>query len=141
MLPLKNLSGDPEQRYLADGMTEALITELSKHEHSAMIFRRSAIRYAGTEKPLQEIARELDVDTVFEGSVMLAGDRHRVTVHLDRVSPDGLLWPSSYDRSVRDLLDLQYEVPHRSRRIQFELTPEEHARLASIRPIDPKAAR
>ena len=140
VLPLKNLSGDPEQKYFADGMTEALITELGKTNIPRVISRQSAMQYEGTEKPLQQIARELNVDAVLEGSVMRAGDRVRVTVHLDRVSPDGLLWSSSYDRSVRDILDLQNEIARAvAEEIQVKLTPEEHARLASVRPIDPKA--
>ena len=110
VLPLKNLSGDPEQEYFADGMTEALITELGKTNIARVISRQSVMQYEGTKKPLQEIARELNVDAVLEGTVVRSGDRVRVTVHLDRASPDSQLWASAYDRSVRDILDLQNEI-------------------------------
>jgi tetratricopeptide (TPR) repeat protein len=98
------------------------------------------MQYEGTKKPLQEIARELNVDAVLEGTVVRSGDRVRVTVHLDRASPDGQLWASAYDRSVRDILDLQNEIARTvTDEIQVKLTPQEHARLASVRPIDPEA--
>ena len=140
VLPLTNLSGDPEQQFFADGMTEALITELGKTSIARVISRQSAMQYEGTEKPLQEIARELNVDAVLEGTVLRSGDRVRVSVHLDRVSPDGQLWASAYDRNVRDILDLQNEIARTvAEEIQVKLTPEEHARLASVQPIDPKA--
>jgi TolB-like protein len=140
VLPLKNLSGDPEQEYFADGMTEALITELGKTNIARVISRQSVMQYEGTKKPPQEIARELNVDAVLEGTVVRSGDRVRVTVHLDRASPDGQLWTSAYDRNVRDILDLQNEIARTvADEIQVKLTPQEHARLASVRPIDPDA--
>src|SRR5271163_1659596 len=140
VLPLKNLSGDPEQEYFADGMTEALITELGKTNVARVISRQSVMQYEGTKKPPQEIARELNVDAVLEGTVVRSGDRVRVTVHLDRASPAGQLWASAYDRSVRDILELQNEIARTvADEIQIKLTPEEHAQLASVRPIDPEA--
>jgi TolB-like protein/tetratricopeptide (TPR) repeat protein len=140
VLPLKNLSGDPEQEYFADGMTEALITELGKTNIARVISRQSAMQYEGTKKPVQEIARELNVDAVLEGTVVRSGDRVRVTVHLDRATPDGQLWASTYDRSVRDILDLQNEIARTvADEIQVKLTPQEDARLASVRAIDPEA--
>jgi TolB-like protein len=140
VLPLRNLSGDPEQEYFADGMTEALITELGKTNIARVISRQSVMQYGGSKKPLQEIARELNVDAVLEGTVVRSGDRVRVTVHLDRASPEGQLWASAYDRSVRDILDLQNEIARTvTDEIQVKLTPQEHARLASARPIDPEA--
>jgi TolB-like protein/Tfp pilus assembly protein PilF len=140
VLPLKNLSGDPEQEYFADGMTEALITELGKTNIARVMSRQSVMQYEGTRKPLQEIARELNVDAVLEGTVVRSGDRVRVTVRLDRASPEGQLWAGAYDRSVRDILDLQNEIARTvTDEIQIKLTPQEHAPLASVRPIDPEA--
>jgi TolB-like protein/tetratricopeptide (TPR) repeat protein len=140
ILPLANLSGDPEQKYFVDGITEALITELGRTNIPRVISRQSVMQYEGTKKPLQEIARELNVDAVLEGTVVRSGDRVRVTVHLDRASPEGQLWASAYDRNVRDILDLQNEIARTvTDEIQVKLTPQEHARMASVRPIDPEA--
>ena len=140
VLPLANLSGDPEQEYFADGLTEALITELGKTSIPRVISRQSVMQYKGTKKPLQEIVRELNVDAVLEGTVERSGDRMRVTVHLDRASPEGQLWASAYDRSVRDILGLQDEIARTvTGEIQIKLTPQESARLASARPVDPEA--
>jgi len=140
VLPLANLSGDPEEEYFADGMTEALITELGKTSIPRVISRQSVTQYKSSRKPLQEIARELNVDAVLEGTVLRSGDRVRVTVHLDRASPEAQLWASAYDRSVRDILGLQDEIARTVRdEIQVKLTPQERARLASARPVDPEA--
>jgi TolB-like protein len=140
VLPLKNLSGDPEQEYFADGMTEALITELGKTSIPRVISRQSVMQYKGSKKQLQEIARELNVDAVLEGTVIRSGERVRVTVHLNRASPEGQLWASAYDRSVREILDLQNEIARTvTDEIQVKLTPQEHARLASPRPVNPEA--
>src|SRR6516162_5541696 len=139
ILPLVNLSGDPEQEYFADGMTEALITELGKTSIPRVISRQSVMQYKGSKKPLQEIARELNVDAVLEGTIVHSGDRVRVTVHLDRPSPEGQLWASAYDRSVRNILGLQDEIARTiTEEIQVKLTPQERARLAST-PVDPGA--
>ena len=140
VLPLANLSGDPEQEYFADGMTEALITELGKSTSPRVISRLSVMQYKGTRKPVQEIARELNVDAVLEGTVVRSGDRVRVTVHLDRASPEGQLWASAYDRNVRDILSLQDEIARTViDEIQVKLTPQERARLSSPRPVNPEA--
>jgi TolB-like protein/DNA-binding winged helix-turn-helix (wHTH) protein len=140
VLPLANLSGDPEQEYFADGMTEALITELGKTNIPRVISRQSVTQYKGSKKPLQEIARELNADAVLEGTVVRSGDRVRVTVHLDRASPEGQLWASAYDRNVSDILGLQDEIAHSiTDEIQAKLTPQERASLASARPVDPEA--
>ena len=140
ILPLVNLSGDPEQEYFADGMTEALITELGKTSIPRVISRQSVMQYKGSKKPLQEIARELNVDAVLEGTIVHSGDRVRVTVNLDLPSPEGQLWASAYDRSVRDILGLQDEIARTiTEEIQVKLTPQERARLASTRPVDPGA--
>jgi TolB-like protein/DNA-binding winged helix-turn-helix (wHTH) protein/Tfp pilus assembly protein PilF len=140
VLPLANLSGDPEEEYFADGMTEALITELGKTSIPRVISRQSVMQYKGSRKPLQEIARELNVVAVLEGTVLRSGDRVRVTVHLDRASPEAQLWASTYDRSVRDILSLQDEIARTViDEIQVKLTPQERARLSSPRPVNPEA--
>jgi TolB-like protein/DNA-binding winged helix-turn-helix (wHTH) protein len=140
VLPLANLSGDPEQEYFADGMTEALITELGKISSPRVISRQSIMQYKGSKKPLQEIARELNVDAILEGSVQRSGDRVHVVVRLDRVSPESQVWASEYNRSVRDVLGLQDEIARAvTDEIQTKLTPQERARLASTRFVDPEA--
>ena len=138
VLPLTNLSGDPEQEYFADGMTEALITELGKVNKPRVISRQSIMQYKASKKPLQEIARELNVEAVLEGTVVRSGDRVRVTVHLDRTSPEGQLWASVYDRSVHDILRLQEEIARTViDEVHVKLTPQERAHLTSARPVDP----
>ena len=110
VLPLENLSDDPEQEYFADGMTEALIADLASIRALKVISRTSVMRYKETEKSLPEIARELGVDGVIEGSVMRAGDRVRITVQLIDAATDENLWAESYERNMRDVLALQREV-------------------------------
>jgi TolB-like protein/Tfp pilus assembly protein PilF len=140
VLPLTNLSSDPEQEYFADGMTEALITELGKISSPRVISRQSVMQYKGSKKPLQEIARELNVDGVLEGAVERSNDRVRVTIHLSQASPEHQLWAKEYDRSVRDVLALHAEIARSvADEIQIKLTPEERTRLASSRPVDPEA--
>ena len=107
VLPLENLSGDPEQEYFSDGMTDALITVLTKIEALKVISRTSTMLYKGTNKPLPEIARELNVDAVVEGSVLRAGDRVRITAQLIHAETDQHLWAESYERELRDILALQ----------------------------------
>jgi len=140
VLPLTNLSGDPEQEYFADGMTEALITELGKISGPRVISRQSVMQYKGSKKSLREIARELNVDAVLEGAVARSGDRVKVTVHLAQASPERQLWAQEYDRSIRDALSLQGEIARAiTDEIQAKLTPEERTRLASSRSINPEA--
>ena len=140
VLPLANLSGDPEQGYFADGMTEALITELGKTSIPRVISRQSVMQYKNSKKPLQEIARELNVDALLEGTVVHSGDRVRLTVRLYRASPEGQLWASGYDRGVRDILGLQDEIARAvSDEIEVKLTQQERARLSTARPVDPEA--
>jgi TolB-like protein/DNA-binding winged helix-turn-helix (wHTH) protein/Flp pilus assembly protein TadD len=140
VLPLNNLSGDPEQEYFADGMTEALIAELGKISAPRVISRQSIMQYKGSKKSLREIARELNVDAVLEGTVERSGDRVRVLVRLDQVSPEGQLWSNQYNRDIRDLLRLQDEIARAvTGEIQVRLTPDERIRLASSRPVDPEA--
>src|SRR5882762_11874631 len=118
VLPLKTLSGDPEQEFFADGMTEALITRLAQIGSLRVISQTSAMAYKGVRKPLPEIARELGVDAVVEGSVLRAGDRVRVTAQLVAAASDRHLWSSTIDRPLGDILDLHSEI---SRTIAEEL--------------------
>jgi TolB-like protein/DNA-binding winged helix-turn-helix (wHTH) protein len=139
VLPFTNLSGDPGQEYFSDGMTEALITELGKITTPRVISRQSVMQYKNSKKPLQEIAKELNVDAVLEGTVLRSGDRVRVTVHLFQASPERQLWATEYD-SIRDVLSLQGEIARGiTDEIQVKLTPEERTRLTSNRPLDPEA--
>jgi TolB-like protein len=140
VLPLENLSGDPEQEYFVDGMTDALITELSKIGALRVISRTSVMRYRDTDKPLPQIARELNVDAVVEGSVFRAGERVRITAQLIGAEPERHLWADNYDRGLGDILALHSEVAQAiAQEIQVTLTPQEQARLASARPVDPEA--
>ena len=106
VLPLENLSKDPEQEYFADGMTDELITDLAKIASMRVISRGSIIRYKGSKKPLPEIARELNVDAVVEGTVLRSGDRVRITAQLIHAQSDRHLWAESYERDLRDVLKL-----------------------------------
>jgi serine/threonine-protein kinase len=140
VLPLDNLSGDPEQEYFSDGMTEALIASLAQIRALRVISRTSAMQYKGAKKPLPEIGRELGVDAVVEGSVMRSGDRVRITAQLVEAATDRHLWAQSYDRDIRDVLALQGEVARDiASKIEVELTPQEAALLANARPVDPEA--
>jgi TolB-like protein/Flp pilus assembly protein TadD len=140
VLPLENLSRDPEQEYFADGMTEALITDLAKISALKVISRTSAMRFKGTDKPLPTIARELNVDAVVEGSVLRAASRVRITAQLIHAATDEHLWAESYQRELRDILDLQSEVAQAiAKEIQIKLTPREQAQFARARPVNPAA--
>jgi TolB-like protein/Flp pilus assembly protein TadD len=140
VLPLTNLSGDPEQEYFADGMTEALITELGKVNKPRVISRQSIMQYKGSKKPLQEIAQELKVEAVLEGSVERSDDRVRVTVRLQRVSPESQVWANEYSGGIREVMALEDEIARAvTGEIQVRLTPDERIRLASSRPVDPEA--
>jgi serine/threonine-protein kinase len=140
VLPLENLSRDPEQEYFADGMTEALITELSKISALKVISRTSAMQYKGAKKPMLQVARELGVDALIEGSVLREGDQVRITVQLIHGPTDHHLWAQSFDRELRGILALHSEVARAiSTQIQVQLTPQEQTRLASARAVNPKA--
>ncbi|HEV2132060.1 MAG TPA: BTAD domain-containing putative transcriptional regulator, partial [Longimicrobiaceae bacterium] len=136
VLPLENLSGDPEQEYFADGMTDALITELARFGQIRVISRTSVMQYKNSRKPLPEIARELTVDAVVQGAVLRDGDRVRITAQLVRVPTDEHLWAQSYERDLRDILALQGEVVQ-------AIAQQVHARTAarpehsSMRRVDP----
>ena len=132
VLPFTNLSGDPNQEYFADGMTEELVTELGKVGALRVISHTSVNRFKGTKRPLQEIARELQVDAVMEGTVAREGDRVRVTANLIQAFPEKLLWAQSYDRDLRNILDLESDVARTiADRIKITVTPEERLRLTS----------
>jgi eukaryotic-like serine/threonine-protein kinase len=140
VLPLENLSGDPQQQYFADGMTEELTTELSQVGSLRVVSRTSAMRYKGTQKSVPEIARELNVDAVVEGSVDREGDRVRITAQLVQGPTDTHLWAKGYERDFRDSLRLQDEVAQAIvDEIQLKLTPQEQARFARNKVIDPEA--
>ncbi len=142
VLPLENLSGDPEEEYFADGMTEELITDLGKISALRVISRTSVMRYKGTKKPLPEIARELNVDAIVEGTVQRSSDRVRITANLLYAPSDRHLWAQTYERDLRDVLSLQDEVARAiAGQIRAKVTPREHARLASARPVNPEAYR
>lgn len=137
VLPLTNLARDPEQEYFVDGMTEALISELAQIHALRVISRTSAMHYKGTKKTLPEIARELRVDGVVEGSVTKEGDRVRITAQLVHAASDRQLWARSYERDLLDLLHLQSEVARAiADEIQVAVTPQERARLARARPVN-----
>jgi len=138
VLPLDNLSGDPEQEYFADGMTDALITDLAKINALRVVSRTSVMRYKRTQKSLPEIARELGVDAIVEGAVNRAGDRVRITAQLIRAD-DQHLWAEAYERDMRDVLLLQNEVARSiAQQVQVKVTPAEQERLTHSRPVDPE---
>jgi TolB-like protein/tRNA A-37 threonylcarbamoyl transferase component Bud32 len=140
VLPLESLSHDPEQDYFADGMTEELTTELSQIASLRVISRTSAMRYKGSNKPLPEIAHELNVDGIIEGSVLRSGDRVRITAQLIQGSSDTHLWAKSYERDLRDVLVLQSEVARAiASEVQAEVTPQAHAHLATRQPVNTEA--
>lgn len=140
VLPLANLSGDAAQDYFADGMTEALITDLARIKGLDVISRTSIMQYKTTHKPLRQIAQELNVDAVVEGSVIRAGDRVRITAQLIEAASDRHLWANDYDRDARDVLTLQHEVARAvAREVRATLSPQEEATLAGGRRVDPAA--
>ena len=140
VLPLENLSGDPGQEFFADGMTEALIAGLAKLGGLRVISRTSAMRYKGTRKPLPEIARELRVDAVLEGSVVRAGNRVRVTAQLIHATTDEHLWAESYERPLDDVLVLQGDLARTiATHVRGTLAPEAAKRSSGERSIDPGA--
>ena len=140
VLPFENLSHDPEQDYFADGMTEELITNLGKISALRVISRTSVMQYKGTKKPLPQIARELNVDAIVEGTVQRSENRVRITANLLHAPSDRHLWAETYERDLPDVLALQGEVGQAiAREVQVRLTPEENARLVHARPVNPVA--
>jgi TolB-like protein len=131
VLPLRNLSRDPEQEFFADGTTEALISSLAQIHALRVISRTSVMRFKGTTKPVPEIARELGVDAVVEGSVQRAGGRVLITAQLIEASTDTHLWAKDYERDLADVLHLEAEVSRAiAQEIGIQVTSEEHSRPA-----------
>ena len=141
VLPLDNFSGDPNQEYFADGMTDELTTDLATISALRVISRGSVMQYKGAHRPpTPEIAKALNVDAVVEGSVVRVGDRVRITAQLIDAPADRHLWAKSYERNSRDVLALQDELASAiARQINIELTPDEQARFANAHPVNPQA--
>ena len=140
VLPLENLSNDPSQNFFADGMTDELITHLGQISALRVISRTSGMAYKDTHKPIADIARALDVQAVVIGSVLLVGDRVRITTQLIRVPEDSHIWAESYEGDVRDTLALQSNVAQAIvRQIRIRLTQEERTALQKSRKIVPEA--
>ena len=140
VLPLENLSHDPDQEYFSDGMTDALIADLSKIGALRVTSRTSSIRYKKSSKSLPEIARELNVDGVVEGSVMRSGNRVRITARLIYAPTEQNLWAETYERDLGDVLKLQGDVAETvAEQVRAQLTPEQHARLRSAQAVNPDA--
>jgi TolB-like protein len=142
VLPLQNLSGDPAQEYFADGMTEALISSLAQIRALRVISRTSVMSFKGVQKPLPEIARELKVDAVIEGSVQRENGRLKIMIQLIHGPTDAHLWARDYERELTDVLKLQGEVARAiAQEIRIQVTPEERARLVSAPTVNPAAHR
>ena len=140
VLPLVNLSNDVNQDYFADGMTEAVTTDLGKISALRVISRTSVMQYKGTKKSLPEIARELQVDALVEGTVSRSDNHMRITANLVQASPERHLWAESYESEVSDILTVQTQVAQAvAREIQVKLTPAEQKLLSSARPVNPEA--
>jgi serine/threonine protein kinase/Tfp pilus assembly protein PilF len=140
VLPLENLSHDPDQEYFADGMTDTLITNLSKIDTLRVTSRTSVMHYKRTNKTLPEIAKELNVDGAVEGSVMRSGTRVRITVQLLQARTDRHVWADTYDRELGDVLRLQSEVAQAvAQQVRIQLTPEQQARFRSAPAVNPSA--
>jgi len=140
VLPLENLSDDPEQEYFADGLTEGLITNLAKIRALRVVSRTTAMHYKKVHRPLPEIARELQVDGIVEGTVLRSGDRVRISAQLIDARTDSHIWAESYERDLRDILALHSELARAiAGQIQIAVTPGEHLQLGRARRVDPEA--
>jgi TolB-like protein/DNA-binding winged helix-turn-helix (wHTH) protein/Flp pilus assembly protein TadD len=140
VLPLENLTGDSAREYFADGMTDALITELAQMGDLRVISRTSVIQYKGAKRPLPAIARELNVDGIVEGAVLRSGPRVRITAQLVDARTDQHLWARSYERDLNDIVTLQTEIAQAiAEAIVGKLTPPQRARLMGSRPISAEA--
>ena len=140
VLPLENLSGDPAQDYFVDGMTDALITELSKINALRVISRTSSATYKGTKKALPDIARELNVDGIVEGSVVRSGNRVRIAAQLIHGAKDEHLWAETYERDLSDILKLQSEVAQDiAKQVRVRLTPQQQSHAGSYARVNPRA--
>lgn len=140
VLPLENLSGDAAQDYLADGMTDELITSLGQISALRVISHTTTMQYKNAHKPLPQIAQELNVDAVVEGSVQRSGDRIRIAAQLVEAPTDRQLWANSYEGELRDVMGLQNQAATAvAEQIRIKLTSKEQTRLADKREIDPRA--
>ena len=140
VLPLRNLSADREQDYFADGITEALITQLGQISTLDVISHQSVLTYRDAKKPLPEIARELNVKAVLEGTVLRSGDKVRITANLVQAVPERHLWADSFEVDSRNILAAQSQVAREAAaHIQAKLTADERKRLTPVRAIDPEA--
>jgi TolB-like protein/DNA-binding winged helix-turn-helix (wHTH) protein/Flp pilus assembly protein TadD len=140
VLPLENLSGDPSQEYFVDGMTDALITDLAQVQALRVTSRTSTMQYKGSKKRLPQIARELNVDAVVEGTVVRSGERVRIDAQLVQANTDRHLWAKSYERDLRDVVALQGEVARAiADEIHVYVSPEERSRLAAATPVNGEA--
>jgi len=136
--PLQNNSGDPQQEYFVDGMTDSVIADLGKIKDLRVISRTSVMPFKTSKKSMREIAKELHADAVIEGSVMRSADRARVTVQLIDATKDQQLWSESYERDLKDIFALQGQVAHAiAQQVHAVVTPEEQNRVAGNRAIDP----
>jgi TolB-like protein/DNA-binding winged helix-turn-helix (wHTH) protein len=140
VLPLSSLSGDPTQAYFADGVTDALITDLAQIGALKVVSRTTTMRYGHPDKPLPQIARELSVEGIVEGTVQRSGDRVRITAQLIYGPADEHLWAKSFERDVKDMLEVQNTVASEiAHEIEVKLTPAEQARLRNVRQVNPRA--
>jgi len=140
VLPLESLSGDASQDYFADGMTDELITDLGQISALRVISRTSVMSYKRVRKPLPQIARELNVDGIVEGTVLRSGNQVRITAQLIKASDDKHLWARSYEGDLRDTLALQNQVARSiAEEIRINVNPTEQAELKSVKVVDPQA--
>jgi TolB-like protein/DNA-binding winged helix-turn-helix (wHTH) protein/Tfp pilus assembly protein PilF len=140
VLPLKNFSGDPSEEFFADGITDQLITDLAKVGPLRVVSRSSIMQYKGAKKGLPEIARELNVDAIVEGSISRSGRRVRVTAQLIQASTDQHLWAETYDRDLGDILNVEAEVADAiAQQVRAQLTPTQRAQLRSAHAVNPAA--
>jgi len=140
VLPLQNLSPDPDQEFFSDGMTEALISSLAQLKSIDVTSRTSVMRFKNTTKQVREIGRDLGVDAIVEGSVLRAGGRVRITAQLVRAASDTHVWAKDFERDATDVLALQAEVARTiAQEIQVQLTPEQSKRLSRVRPMNAEA--
>src|SRR5215204_4623473 len=140
VLGLEKVSGDEAEEYFADGMTDALIGDLAQIGGMHVISRTSSMHYKGTKKSLPQIAGEINVDAVVEGTVQRSDDRVVVRAQLIHAATDRHLWVQTYTRDMHDVLDLQSEIAQAvAREVRIQLTPSEQARFTARRPVQPKA--
>ena len=140
VLPLQSLSDDPKQEYLAEGVTDALITDLAQISALRIVSRTTVMGYGRPNKPLPQVARELNVDGIVEGTVQRSGDRVRITAQLIYGPADQHLWANSFEREVKDVLELENTIASEiANEVRVTITPEEQARLKDIPAVNPKA--